>query len=301
MGSLISDLAGTIAASFGLMKETTADSPGTPTTGVKLFSAIRANRRLPAYVSPTGRSERLQPFLGSNDIFYVDVPNGGTLYNTLGVAMATDVGTATTPALTTTNPLTMQTRRVLSVAATVNLMMEAKAAGVWCARRTAGGGFNWICRFGLETVLPATGRLFVGLTDATTALTSADQRGTLTNSIGINKQSATSTLELMLSGSPANQNQSVTLTNTGAVGWNVAGTMFQIEIFCKPGDTVFGYRVTRYTPNGSSAPTIVFDEGTVGSGNMPGIDTLFCPHAWAQNVAATATSFAFIHFYKESD
>jgi hypothetical protein len=289
-----------------LATEVTTDAPavGTPTTGVRLFAATRANRRLPGYISPTGRSERLQPFLGSNEIMLVDVPAGGTLYNTLGTAMAADVGTATTPNITTTNLLTMQPRRVLAVAATVNLMMEAKASAPWCSRRLVGGGFHFTTRFGLETVLPATGRLFVGLTDSTTALTSADQLGTVTNSIGINKQSAGTTLTLLLANTPASQNQSIVLTNTGAVGWNVAGTMFQLEIFCKPNDTGFGYRVTRWVPGSTpntSAPVVAIDDGFVSTGQLPAIDTLFVPHIWAQNVAATATSFAFIQMYKESD
>jgi hypothetical protein len=88
------------------------------------------------------------------------------------------------------------------------------------------------------------------------------------------------------------------------VGWNVAGTVFQLEIFCAVNDAGFGYRVTRWTPGGTpstSAPVVSIDDGYVSTGNMPAIDTLFVPHIWAQNVAATATSLAVIQMYKESD
>jgi hypothetical protein len=291
---------------IGLVAEITADGPpgGAPASGVRLFGSLRANRRMPSYMSPTGRTERLQPFLASNDIMMVDVPNGGTLYSGSGATMATDVGTATTPAQTTTNFLTMQTRRVLSVAATVNLIMEAKAAGFWCSRRLVGGGFHFTCRFGLETVLPASGRLFAGLTSATGALANADPLGNFPNAIGLFKNSADTTLRLMLSAASGATNQNIALTNTGVVGWNVAGTMFQLEIFCAPGDAGFGYRITRWTPGATpstSAPVITSDEGYISTGNMPVIDTLFCPHIWAVNVAATATSIAVIQLYKESD
>lgn len=288
-----------------LATEVTTDAPatGTPATGVRLFAAVRANRRLPAYISPTGRTERLQPFLGSNEVMIVDVPLGGTGYNSIGLAMAADVGTATTPALSITNALTMQARRVLSVAATINLLMEAKAAAVIGSRRLVGGGFHYTIRFGLETVLPATGRLFAGLNDSTAAIASGEVLGVLANAVGIFKNSADTTLRLMLSAAAAT-NQAVVLTNTGAVGWNVAGTWFQLEIFCKPGDTGFGYRVVRYTPGATPstvAPVVAIDEGYVTAGNLPGIDTLFAPHLWAQNVSATASSIAFIQLYKESD
>lgn len=298
----LSEAGGGASDPLSLSTETTADAApgGAPATGVKLFAMSRANRRIPGYVGPTGRTERIQPFLGSNDVIIIDVPSGGTGYTSSGATMATDVGTATTPAITTTNVLTMQIRRVLSVAATANLMMEAKASAPWCSRRLVGGGFHFSMRFGLETVLPGTGRLFAGLTSATTAIASGEVLGVLANTVGLYKNSADTTLKIMLSAA-AGTSQTVVLTNTGAVGWNIAGSVFQLEFFCAPGDAGFGYRVQRLQPNGASAPTLTVDNGYVSSGNMPGIDTLFVPHLWAQNVAATATSVAMIQMYKESD
>lgn len=289
-----------------LPTEVTADTPssGTPATGTTIFSANRANRRLPAFIDPNGRTERLQTFLGANDTIHIDVTGAGPTasatvgYNALGGNMAADVGgTFGLPALTTTNYLTMQNRKTIAVAATVNLIIESKASHFWCSRRSVGGGFHFTQRFGLETVIPGTGRLFAGLAGQTAALTNVDPLGGFAQSIGLFKNSADTTLRLMLSAA-AGTNQAVVLTNTGAVGWNTAGTMFQVEIFCKTGDTGFGWRVTRWTP---STGATVSDQGYVSAGNMPAIDTLFCPHLFAVNVAATATTLAFVSMYCETD
>lgn len=304
--SAFEDLIGGASDPLPLAIDVTTDQPagGVPTTGVKLFAGKRANRRLPAWISPTGRTERVQPFLGSNDIILIDVPVGSTGYSAQGAIMAADIGTGTTPALAITNVLTMQARRVLSVAATVNLAMEARAAAAWCSRRLVGGGFHWTCRFGLETALPAAGRAFVGLNSSTAALTAGNEiMGAATVAIGLFKNAADTTLRFFAVDTAAASPQIIVLTNTGAVGWNVAGTMFQIEIFCAAGDAGFGYRVTRYTPNGALAPTVVFDDGYINSGVMPAIDTLFVPHVHFQNgsTTAAAASIAFIQMYKESD
>lgn len=288
-----------------LTAENTADAaPGTtPTTGVRLYTATRANRRQPAYVSPTGRTERLQVFLGSNDIKSMDaIGNGPTASSTVGLtyigcSSPADVGTTfALPALATTNYLTMQTRKTIATASTANSLQEVKAQQLWCSRRTVGGGFHFSMRFGLETAFQATGRLFAGLVGSVSALTNVDPLGNVAQAVGIYKQTAGSTLALMLSAA-AGTNQSVALTNTGAVGWNVLGHTFQLELFCKANDTGFGYRVTRWDTSGVA----VVDEGFVGSGNMPAIDTLFCPHLFGVNVNNAVQTLAFIQFYCELD
>lgn len=290
---------------LSLGTEVPGDAPanGTPTTGVRLFSALRANRRQPAWISPTGRSERVQSFLGSNDLKILEASGTGTTnalgYTTSGTSVQNDVGTTfASPTMATTNFLTMQTRKTIATAATANSLQEVKPNHFWCSRRSVGGGFHFTMRFGLETAFQATGRLFAGLHSATTAIANADPRGALANAIGIAKNSADTTLGLMLSTATATSFQNITLTNTGAVGWNTLGTMFQLEIFCAAGDAGFGWRVVRWNP---TTAAIVTDQGYVNTGNMPAIDTLFCPHLWGSNVAAAVQTLAFVSMYCETD
>jgi hypothetical protein len=289
-----------------LSTETTTDAApgGTSATGIKIFAANRSNRRMPAFGDPTGKTERLQPFLGANDIVYVDISGPGvaasatTGYNTIGTNMAADVGTTFgLPGMTTTNYLTMQNRKTVATAATAASLQEIKAATFWCSRRSVGGGFHFITRFGLETAVQATGRLFAGLTGSTAALTNVDPSTGFAQSVGIYKNTADTALQLMLSAA-AGTVQTVSLPNTGAAGWNVAGTMFQLELYCATGDAGFGWRVVRFT---SSTGASVVDQGYVSSGAMPAIDTLFCPHIFGVNVAAAVQTLAIVQMYCESD
>lgn len=272
-------------------------SPTTPTEGVVVYCAERANRRMIGWKTPTGRTERVGPWLGSN--FRAEwAPSTVTTavavasMTQYGIAMQALVGTPTVGTIATTNYMTMQRRTVMTGSATTTAgVLELKSSTSMCSRNTTGGGFHACFRFGLVTYYSDC-RIFVGFTSATSAMAAGTDPTALLNIIGIGKNGADSALTIM-SNDGSGAATKTTLTNTGGTLAN--NNCYQVEFFCKPGDTSIGYRVERMD-------TGAVDEGQISS-DLPAEATLFVPHMWMANNTAhnPAVGMAIMSFFVETD
>jgi hypothetical protein len=273
--------------------------PTAPTEGSVLYSAKRANRRMLEWMTPTGRNERVGPWLGDNNTLLVQATWNATTLTSMGLTFSAITGTVTGQTYATTNYLTMQRRVQATSSATTTMPAFEGVTGI-CSRApgNGGGGFHAAWRFGI-VALPTDAKFFCGF--ASTALFANVNPNTLFNIIGLGKISTnTTTLALYANGSSGTA-QAITLTNTGSMT-NIANTFWQVEIFCKTGDTQFGYRVTRI----SSAGVEAVDEGVTtgtqgGAAGIPADATVFAPHLWCGPTTAVAHTIQFCQFFLDSD
>ncbi len=289
---------------LGEVNQWSTTSPTTPSEGVLLYGVKRANRRMLGFKSPTGRTERVAPWQGSNNTVSYTPP-----YNLLqAAATITGVGAqftivtaATAKPYATTNFLTMQ-RGFQQTIATAAGMLEVFSPALMCSRNpgNAGGGFHACWRFGI-VALPTDAKLFCGMTSSGSAMTNVNPN-TLFNVIGLCKISTnTTSLTMVANGSSGTGQTTVTLPNTGTMT-GIANTFWQVELFCKSGDTQFGFRVTRTSSTGVETIDEGLVTGTQGAaGGIPADATAFAPHCWVGNTTAVTLTTQFTSYFMESD
>lgn len=276
----------------------TTTTPNTPLEGVALYGVKRANRRMLGYKTPTGRTERLGPWMGSNNTVLVQANYNVTTMTSIG-AVLTAVTAATAIPYATTNFLTVQRRNQQTIS-TLGGMIE-QWGPLMCSRApgNGGGGFHAAFRFGI-VALNIDAKLFCGFTSAAAAMTNVNP-STLFNIIGLGKDATdTTTLALFANGASGTA-QKIALPNTGTMT-GIANAFFQVELFTAAGGTQFGYRVTRT----SSAGAETIDEGVTtgtqgGAAGIPADATAFAPHLWGASTTAVATTLQFSQFFMDSD
>lgn len=106
--------------------------------------------------------------------------------NAFGTAASTNVGTMSTPALSSASLRASSRRSSVLSAATANSASEVRIAyaSVWRGSSAGLGGFFFRCRFATGSAV-ATQRLIVGLTSATTAIATTQDPAALTNCVFI--------------------------------------------------------------------------------------------------------------------
>lgn len=276
-------------------------SPTTPTGGVVIYAVKRANRRMLGWKTPTGRTERFSPWLGSNNRYEYSAVVNATTYSTYGCPTFTVGQAAVQAALTNTNFLTTQKRNQQTLATAAAILSQTSPQFMaFRAPGNGGGGFHMCWRFGI-VALPTDGKLFCGMTGhATTPQTATNVNpSTLLNCIGLAKDSsATTTLKFLMGGSTANS-ISGTLTNTGTMT-GIANTFWQVEIFCKAADTGFGWRVTRTSSTGVETVDEGTSTGTAGT-QMPADNMPLAPMLYMANTSAVTITMNFSQFFLETD
>lgn len=276
-------------------------APTNPETGLTIFTAKRANRKILAMRTAYGRTWRTQASIGANRIGTVSSIANATTLNTWGFLTYTNAGTGTGAAIaaatiSTTNFMTMQPRVTFNSGTTATGIYEIRGSVGTLSRRTVGGGFHLIFKFGINTI-NSNSRFFCGFRDvaglaAATISTSVDP-STLLNIVGVAKDAADSSLVLMHNDGTGAATK-VPLTNTGAIN---NGVVLQVEFFCQPGDTGFGWRVQRY---GSNSVETTPDEGFIST-DIPAIDVIATPRLWIANSAAASSTIDFMNLYVEQD
>lgn len=293
--------AGGGSASDPLILTNNSDNVSTPTAGtIAVFSAQRSGRGILAWKNDTGRVHRVQPFLGGNRIYYDQVQNNTTM-STFGPSNATTSASGTgaaqsSQAIATTNFLTMQQRIALATGTAVSGIAERRSLVYYLSRRAVGGGFHVMQRIGINT--SQTGmRIFCGIStgsgNAASAASGNAEPSAIGGYVGLGKDSTDTALFFMCNGGAANK---IALPNTGSLT-GLDGSTLMVDIFCAPGDTTFRYRVTRYDTAGVETN----DEGTVGTTNLPAINSLFNLRTWVSSTTTSTSSIAFISAYAETD
>jgi hypothetical protein len=281
------------------------------------------------YIAPSGRTERIGPWLGSN------YRHEHSVQNNLSTATNTNMTMTTLPAFSVaelgpTNYFTMQKRANQSIATATGISYNFGPQFL-CGRNvvTGTGGFHACWRFGFAQLgntaaTPlADWRFFCGLrgvvgvaagTTELTAPTSVNPT-TLSQIVGMGKDSADTTFSIMVNGASGtasklsganglttNTNSAVasTLVSTTTLGIGIA--WFQFEIFCKANDTQFGWRLSRTNATGVESVDEGVTTGTQGAAaGIPSDTCLFQPFIWLGNVTAQTHILAYSQFFMEID
>jgi hypothetical protein len=156
----------------------------------------------------------------------------GHRYTTYGIGAPAATGTESFPAFATTNFLT-QTRnaKYISSATAGNACgVHETNAFLWRGDAAKRGGFFFSMRFGISTTLSA-GIIFAGLRANTSAIGGTTVISTLTNIIGVCKEAADTTFQIIrndASGTGVKEDTAITI---------VDNTVYRLTIFNAPGST----------------------------------------------------------------
>jgi hypothetical protein len=259
-----------------------ATPPDPPPAGrIHLYARDRAGSAWLEVMRPSGRLFPLQPHFGVNRIAYW-APSSGTTINAIGMPRS-GVGTASTPALATTNLSTSMRRWRMTSAATVDAAAEERSAGWVCWRGNAEGlgGFTYVNRLSLTTLQP-TGMGFFGLMGSTSALATTLLLSAVVNAIGIGFQRGTHANWQIVhnsgSGAP-------TLINLGAsFPVDAPSNVLTLFLYAAPNATSVWVRVVEEV-SGAIAEVEI-------TANLPAATQLLSPRNY-MNTGSTAAAVAY--------
>jgi hypothetical protein len=268
------------------------DPPTAPTAGIKLFSCLRANRALAAFIGPSGVGNILQPQLWSNRVAMF-IPGSGTTLGSWGLN-ATTAATLSHPTLSSAGTLAESLYRTrFATSTTAGNASGARDAvnTIWRGNVAGAGGFFFHARFCSGSISLAGGQKFVGLTSQTTAL--AGEPSALPDVLGVGKDIADTNWQFMRR------------TGTGTVqkvslGVAIANNQtFELTMYCAPNGSAIYVRVVQYTSIGG-ASTVLLD--TNYTTDIPAAGTLVSKMFQVRNGStAAADNFELVRMYVESD
>lgn len=285
----------------GILMQSASADPAAPAAGNLIHYARQlAGRSVPHWMPPSGAEAAVQAALfGNNVILYM--PNTGTTVGlNLGAPwVATGTISHPTPALTAPAIANQQRRtRFANVVTTTNqvLGVTAMAAGTqmfWRGNAAGLGGFFFFSRFIVELWPAATVRLFVGLSDQTTAVVASDTfAGNLCGISHITTDAATVLKFITRDGTTLN---STSITLAAALQ---AGQAFDFYMFAKPNDTTIYFRLDELNTG-----TTLIDSSTTT--NLPTSTAFLGPQVAMSNGTAnttvTTTAIGINRIYVESD
>jgi hypothetical protein len=268
----------------------TPTTPGADT--LLLYDYPIAGRQMLRTVGSSGLDITLQPSLFGNGILML-LPNTTTTMNAIGTVASTNVGTMSTPALTSASLRTSSRRSSVVSAATANSASEVRIAyaSVWRGSGAGLGGFFFRCRFATGSAV-ATQRLIVGLTSATTAIATTQDPAALTNCVFIGNGTGDANLQIMANDG-AGVCQQVDLGSSFPSF--TADQVIDVTFFCAANSSTIGYSVTLLN-DGSTA------SGTLSGSELPVNTTFLAPHIYMNNGGtAAAVTLDVMKLYIETD
>ena len=271
--------------------QTSATIPtGAPANNITLYARDIAGRDMLRTVDSTGYDITLQPHLAFNRIGQIYPSSGSTIasYN-LG---ATAVGTVTTPVLTSTNLKTSVRRFVISTSAQAGNIasIRTSATETWRGDAAGRGGFNFVARFGLETV-SSNMRVFVGLLDSIAVPTNIDPTtSTAGSKIGMAINAGTGTWKIITN----NAGTAPTVTTLSSSFPVNTTDLYELVLFAAPNSSNVGYRVWNLSTGAAVAGVLTT--------NLPAATTFLGIHAWiTNNTNSSAVRLAISKIYLETD
>lgn len=266
-----------------LILNSLSSQPTAPSANkLQIYGRSRAGADWLEFQRPTGREISLQPHIGLNRVATWS-PSTGTTIVVNGIPR-TAVGTASTPALASTNLSTSIRRWRVTSAATSNSVADERSAATVCWRGNATGlgGFTYTNRISTQ-LQPALTRAFFGLLSSTAALSTTQDVKALTNAIGFGYIQGTDTNWQVLHNDGSGTCTSIdmganfpvsSLTNVytffvysapnGSSIWvrcveEVSGNVFEQELTTNiPTSTTF-LSVRNYMNNGGTASACAYD------------------------------------------
>ncbi len=258
--------------------------------------AVTTNKAIPIFSSSGNANMPVQSALWNSRELLVLAGIGNSwsavIGNTMSVALA---GTASTPALATTNLYTVQMRVArATVITTANQQVGAVGATLapYLRGASAGqGGFLFVCRFGFETWTGGD-RLFVGLSAAVGSMVTG-QPSAITDMMGFGIDASDTAITFM------HNDSSGTAVKTSITGTTLAsGQGYIAYMFCKPNDTVVYYRL-----DDINAGTTLADS-SIGTSELPTNTTFLFPAVVmgnAANAGAGNATIGLLSLYIETD
>lgn len=260
--------------------EYTTTAPTAPATGVSLFTRKRAGLNRAAHISPTGRIDELQFALHQKTINFVQATGSGSMAG-LGL-VSTQSGTAAAGTMDFTSYVKSIRRMTLTPTSTAagSVAFFAGAAHFIYRGQNSdfAGGFEYVCRFGIETYV--AGQSFaVGIWNGATPVGSVNPSAQLDAYSGVlvYKDDTDTNLKLAYcdGGSPV---QTVDLTATYPANTS-ATDFYELRLFCPaPGGDVY-YSLHRLNTGNIT-------EGHITT-HLPSRLAVMNPVQWIGNMAIT--------------
>ena len=271
----------------------TNEPPAPASNALALYSQAPAGRMLLKMTDNASLESALQPALFSNNIILWLAGTGTTLAINFGTSFtARNSGTSaaqSTPTLTGTNVVTQMKRAIFGTGTTATGAsgLTSAAAVAWRSNIANAGGFYFYCRFALETYV-ATERIYIGL--SATATTLAADPSTLANTIGLSKDSAETTLQLLSVSSTG------TITKINTAITPSASQILDFTMFCKPNDTIVTMSILD-----PSAGTYILSNQVIST-NLPANTAFLSMCALIQSTAGTTAKMLSIQrMYLETE
>lgn len=279
-----------LAGTFDSVPLNNTTDPSTPSGGIIIYSKQIAGRSFPKFMPPSGLDNPLQVSVFQNRISTAS-PGTGTALSYLGMGAFTAVGTVSHPALAAGTLRSASSRAIVTSAATANSASELRYAATQCYGGSApAGGYFAVFRFGISSSV-ATQRVAVGLWAATGATSTSAEPSALVNGIWVGNDAADTNLQLMHNDGTG----TATKINLGSdFVKNQSEGIYELILFCKPGDTTIYYRVKRLDSAGEASGSFSTD--------APAATTFMTPHFYLNNGGtASAVILDVYRYYLECD
>jgi hypothetical protein len=218
--------------------------PAAPGAGLlTIFAQSRANRRLPAFIGPSGLDSTLQPAIFANRVAII-TPQRTTGMNVWGCGIQTGATLShVAPGTASMADSMLRTRFTTTAVAGNNSNVRSNGFCVRGNGTTGRGGFFFAARFCTGSIALAGGQFFVGLQGSENAL--AGEPSALTNLICVGKDTADTNMFFMHNDGAG----TATRISTGeAYGANKA---LQMRVFCPPSSSEIWYLVERINDDGT--------------------------------------------------
>jgi hypothetical protein len=190
-------------------------------------------------IGPDGNPEALQSALWQNNVV-MWTPGLSTSVGAWQGTFGTMTGTPTTVLPTVTNTYTTMRRSKFANVATANQGTGLTTEKMFFRGALPGmGGFLFVCRFGIETYVAATSRLFVGLTAGITGGSTNANANTIPNTLGFGWNTGDTAITFMHIDNTTTVTQD-TISGQPALA---ANNGYDAYIYCKPNDSVVYYRL----------------------------------------------------------
>ena len=273
--------------------------PAAPAAGgVKLFGRDVAGRPMPAFRSPSGMENIVQPHLGRGRFVLAQPPgNATTAPHVIGMALSS-TGTATAANVATTNLYSEMARLeyLVTVAATTAVVGTRGASLQWLLGGSAAGrgGFHYSHTWGPATgVATATTRAFAGMRGSTSAPTDVEP-STLTNMCGMGWDAADTNIQFMHNDAAGTATK-IDLGASFPVPTVDRTSAYRIEMYAPPGTTQsLSYEVTDLVSGAVATGTVSTD--------LPATSQLLTHYSY-KSVGGTSSviGLAFMKLTIESD
>ncbi len=262
-----------------------------PSDTLALYARRRAGADWPEVQRPTGRDVPLQPHFGLNRVATWS-PNSGASVVVSGMPR-TAVGTASTPALASTNLSTSMRRWRMTSAATANSVADERSAATLCFRGNAAGrgGFTYTNRVSLVT-LQANAVAFFGLLASTAALSTTQTIAALVNCVGIGFTNGVDTNWQLIYNDGSGAPTQVDLGASFPV--NSTTNVYTLVIYCAQNGSAIGVRVVNEVSGAAVEYSLTSD--------IPGTTTFLSVRNYMNNGgAAAAVAYDCSGVYLETD